>query len=81
MGPVTLRKTLFRSQPTDGELTDRAEKWQRSHLDLFVGRNGAKDDLREALRRKHPEADPSDHTAIFDEGKRLVLPVEKKKHR
>lgn len=56
---------------------DRAGKRQRSHLDLFVGRNGAKDDLGEALRRKHPEADASDHTAIFDQGKRLVLPVEK----
>lgn len=53
------------------ELTDR----KCSHLDLFVGGHGTKDDLRKALRWKHSEADPSDHTAIFDERERLVLPV------
>lgn len=51
----------------------------QSHLDLLVGRDGAKDDLREALGRKHPEADATDHAAVFDEGERLVFPVERER--
>lgn len=47
--------------------THKAEKQKCSHLDLFVGGDGTKDDLCEALRRKHPEADPSDHAAILDQ--------------
>lgn len=46
---------------------NQAEKQKRSHLDLFVGRDSTKDDLCKALRRKHPKADTSDHTAVFDQ--------------
>lgn len=46
------------------------------YLHLLVGRDGAEDDLREALSGKHPETDAANDPAIFDEGERLVLPVE-----
>lgn len=42
---------------------------------MLIGRDGAEDDLREALSGKHPETDATNDAAIFDEGKRLVLPV------
>lgn len=61
--------------------TNQAEKQKRSHLDLLVGCDSTKDDLCKALGWKHPKADPSDHTAIFDQGQCLVLPVKEKKHK
>lgn len=45
------------------------------YLYLLIGGDGAEDDLREALSGKHPETDATNDAAIFDEGKRLVLPV------
>ena len=43
---------------------------------MFVGCDGAEDDLSETLSGKHPKTDASNDAAIFDKGKRLVLPVE-----
>lgn len=46
------------------------------YLYLLVGCDGTEDDLRESLSGKHPEADATNDTAIFDKGEGLVLPVE-----
>ena len=45
------------------------------YLNLLIGRDGAEDDLCEALSGKHPKTDASDDAAIFDKGEGLVLPV------
>lgn len=65
VGPVALK----RQSDTDSEVSKKEPGWktQASYLDLLVGCYGAKDDLRETLRREHPKADPSDHAAVFDE--------------
>lgn len=81
VGSIALREAL--SQLKTHRPPSYSWRGQRgaseAHLDLLVGRDGAEDDLREALRRKHPEADPTDHAAVFDEGERLVFPVGKER--
>lgn len=49
------------------------------YLDLLVGGDRTEDDLCESLSGEHPEADPSNHTAIFNQSQGLVLPVVKKR--
>lgn len=55
------------SKLTKTNRMNQATKRRRSHLDLFVGGDSTEDDFCEALRWKHPKADPSDHTAILDQ--------------
>lgn len=57
------------------QIWDRAKRAAVSYLDLLVGGDSTEYDLCEALRGEHPEADPSDHTAIFDQRQSLVLTV------
>ena len=42
-------------------------------LDLLVGRDGAEDDLAEALRGEHVKADGANHPAVLHQHKALVL--------
>lgn len=49
-----------------------------SYLDLLVGRYSTEHYFCEALRRKHPEADPTNHTAIFDQRQCLVFSAQRK---
>lgn len=53
-----------------------------THLDLFIGGDGTEHDLSKALSWKHPKADSSYNTAIFNKRESLVLPVlgEKERH-
>ncbi len=45
-----------------------------TYLDLLVWGDRTEDDLCESLSGEHPEADPSNHTAIFNQSQSLVLP-------
>ncbi len=45
-------------------------------LDLLVGGDRAEDDLGEALRGEHPEANAADRSTVFHQRQRLVLRVE-----
>lgn len=72
VGPVALKR-----QSDEFRRVKRNEPGRRTeapYLHLLVGRHGAKDNLRETLRREHPEADPPNHAAVFDQRQRLVLP-------
>ena len=42
-------------------------------LDLLVGGDCAKDDLGEALTRKHPETDSADRAVVFDQRQRPMF--------
>lgn len=42
---------------------------------MLIGRDGAEDDLCEALSGKHPKTDASNDTAVFNEGEGFVLPA------
>lgn len=72
MGPVTLQPHSHRRHKSKLKKIRQHEPTQAmqrkgSHLDLFVGGDGTKDDLCEALRWKHPEADASNHAAVLDQ--------------
>ena len=45
-------------------------------FDLFVGSDGAEDDLGETLTGEHAETDPADRTPVLYKCKRLVLRIE-----
>lgn len=43
------------------------------YLDLLIRGDGTEDNLCESLSGKHPEADASDHTAVFNQSQCLVF--------
>ncbi len=46
-----------------------------AYLDLLVGGDSAEDNLGKVLGGEHPKADSANHTTLFDQSQRAMLPV------